>query len=244
MGDRFIIRIEDIDPERCKPEFADRILETLDWLGLESATKVLKQSTRLLIYQQYLQKLIEESLVYPCVCTRKDIQRALEASHAPNDRYPGTCRNLRIKDLDPCQPFAWRLNISEIAKQIESIQIRECGETELANVIESDDIVVARKDVPTSYHLSSVVDDELQGVTLVTRGIDLRPACLPQRILQECLSFREQHYHHHVLILGSDGRRLAKRHQSPSIRSLRDQGFSATQVLELACESSSRLTQT
>jgi glutamyl-Q tRNA(Asp) synthetase len=226
-GGRFLLRIEDIDPGRCRAEFDDAIREDLAWLGLEWEEPVRRQSEHPNDYRDALDRLEGMGLLYPCACTRKEIAAEIERSpHAPHGPegpvYPGICRGkagvapreaaLRLdleKALALTGPLAWH--------------DREAG-TVAADPRPFGDVVLARKDVPTSYHLSVTLDDHLQGVTLVTRGRDLFEATHVHRLLQALLGLDVPDYHHHRLLVGPDGRRFAKRDRSLTLRSLRQAG--------------------
>ena len=237
-GQRFLLRIEDIDSNRSRPEFADGILDDLNWLGLAWDGEVRFQSRHLSDYLAALEKLRQLGVLYRCVCSRKQVQEQVTqadgAPHGPDGYiYPGTCRHLKIADTNT--PFGWRLDAERAATIVGPLSWfdREHGETPV-NPHEFGDIVVARKDLPTSYHLSVVVDDALQGVTLVTRGRDLAHASQPQRVLQALLGLPEPQYHHHDMLVDAKGERLAKRNHAVSVQSLRADGLSPESVIELA----------
>jgi glutamyl-Q tRNA(Asp) synthetase len=226
-GGRFLLRIEDLDQTRSRPEFVAGIEEDLAWLGLERDGEPLVQSKRGEAYARALGRLRAEGLVYPCFCTRSDIAAALNAPHGPaKSHYPGTCR--RLPD-DPGRrstiAHSWRL---DARRAIEQVGLP--GWTELsggkftASTADIDDEVLARKDAPAAYHLACVVDDCASGVTLVVRAIDLRSSTPVQRLLQALLGFPEPMYLHHPLVLHEDGRRLAKRDLAPTLQGLRDKG--------------------
>ncbi len=239
-GGRFLLRIEDIDRSRCRPEFEDAIHEDLAWLGLEWETPVRRQSDHLDDYAAVLDKLTGLGLLYPCFCTRKDIQREIagadNAPHGPDGPvYPGICRNLsateRKQRIAEDQPHALRLDVAAALRQTGRLDWldREAGTVEARPEIFGD-VVLARKDTPTSYHLAVTLDDHLQGVTLVTRGTDLFEATHIHRLLQALLSLDTPAYHHHPLLLGTDGKRFAKRDRSLTLRSLRESGGTAEDV--------------
>ena len=233
-GGRFLLRIEDIDPGRCRPEFEAGILEDLDWLGLDWETPVMRQSERLDAYADALETLDSAGLLYPCFCTRKDIRREIVAAgHAPHGPdgpiYPGICRHISKAESDgrvaSGVPYALRLRLDEALGGAGPLrfQDRELGET-AADPTPFGDVVLARKDVRTSYHLAVVVDDAMQGVTAVTRGVDLRPATHLHRLLQHLLGLPVPAYAHHRLLTDADGRRLAKRDRAQTIQALRESG--------------------
>ena len=244
QGGRFLLRIEDIDLGRCRPEFEEGIYEDLAWLGLEWEVPVRRQSDHFDDYRTALRKLDENSLIYPCFCTRKDILREVEqagqAPHGPDGvLYPGTCRALsadeRVALVAAGEPHALRLDMARAAESTGPLTFedRERGRIEVAGP-GCGDVVLARKDVPTSYHLAVTVDDAIQGVTLVTRGEDLLHATHIHRILQALLGLPEPEYWHHGLLTGEDGKRFAKRDRSLTIKALREEGSSPAEVRALA----------
>ena len=243
---RFLLRTEDIDAGRCRPEFAAAIEEDLAWLGLEWERPVRRQSEHMGEYRAALDRLAARGLLYPCFCTRAEIAREVAAAgHAPHGPegppYPGTCRRLsraeRNARLGRGEPHALRL---DMAAALAGTQARDLSFEELAEGrIPADptpfgDVVLARKDVPASYHLCVCHDDALQGVTVVTRGADLKPATPLHRLLQTLFGWPEPLYAHHALLADAAGRRLAKREGAPSIRSLREGGHSPAAVRALA----------
>lgn len=225
-GGRFLLRIEDLDQTRSRPEFVAGIEEDLRWLGLEWDGEPLVQSDRSGLYADALKRLRDQGLVYPCFCTRSDIAAALNAPHGPAAHYPGTCRGLPDNpDRRESTPHSWRLNA---AKAIERVGLPVWtefdGETFVATAADIDDEILARKDAPASYHLACVVDDAASGVTLVVRAMDLRPSTPVQRLLQTLLGLPEPAYLHHELVVHHDGRRLAKRNKAPTLAALRESG--------------------
>lgn len=226
-GGRFLLRIEDLDPTRSRPEHADAIEIDLRWLGLDWDGAPVVQSTRGDAYAQALGTLRAEGLIYPCFCTRSDIAAALGAPHGPTGpRYPGTCRGLAD---DPgrraLEPHSWRLDSGKAIDRFGLPCWTEIGGADhRAARYEIDDEILARKDAPAAYHLACVVDDAASGVTLVVRGADLRPSTPVQRLLQRILGFPEPRYLHHPLVVHDDGRRLAKRDLAPTLAMLRDSG--------------------
>nr|WP_294169299.1 tRNA glutamyl-Q(34) synthetase GluQRS [uncultured Sphingomonas sp.] len=226
-GGRWLLRIEDLDPGRSRPEFVDAILEDLAWLGLPHDGEVLVQSDRTQLYATALQRLVDLALAYPCFCTRADIAASLTAPHGDAaTAYPGTCRGLPD---DPARraatPHSWRLDSAAAIARVGLPGWREADGVRFASR-EQDigDAVLARKDAPSSYHLACVVDDADSGVDLVARGADLRPSTPIQRLLQRLLDLPEPTYLHHPLVVHEDGRRLAKRDQAPTLAALRDAG--------------------
>ncbi len=242
VGGRFLLRIEDIDPGRCRPEFDAGILEDLAWLGLTWKEPVMRQSRRMDAYAAALATLQDRNLLYPCFCTRKDIQREIEAAgHAPHRAgpegpvYPGTCRRLsddeRAARLAAGDPHAIRLRIDEAISATGPLTFHDrTAGTVTVDAAVFGDVVLARKDVPTSYHLAVSVDDAAQGVTLVTRGDDLLPATHVHRVLQRLLGLPEPEYAHHPLLTDSGGRRFAKRDRSLTLQAMREAGKSAADV--------------
>lgn len=234
VGGRFILRIEDIDPIRCKPEFTEAILNDLCWLGLDWQEPVRKQSEHLADYAIALIKLRELGVLYPCFCTRSEIaEEAARAGHAPHGLegtiYPGTCRALsheqQKENLEQDKAANWRLDIAKSLRITGPLHWHDRAQGEvIARPEDFGDVVLARKDVPTSYHLSVTVDDHLQGVTLVTRGEDLSRATDIHRLLQSLLGYETPDYHHHPLMLDGTGRRFAKRDHSLTLRHLRESG--------------------
>jgi glutamyl-Q tRNA(Asp) synthetase len=243
-GGHFLLRIEDIDRTRCRPEHEAAILEDLHWLGLDWAQPVLRQSDRMAIYDDALAALEIFDLLYPCFCTRKDIAREIaDAGHAPHGPdgpvYPGTCRMLdpgeRAERVARGDAYALRLKMDEAMAQTGPLRFfdRTTGDVAV-DAAAFGDVVLARKDVPTSYHLSVVVDDAAQGVTLVSRGEDLLPATHIHRVLQELLGLPTPEYAHHPLLTDASGRRFAKRDRSETIAALREAGKSPEAVRALA----------
>lgn len=233
-GDRFLLRFEDIDHTRVRTEYYHAIEEDLKWLGLTYEDKPWRQSGRLKVYEATLEKLKDAGVLYPCYCTRREIEEELSAMtnapHGPEGAlYPGTCRDLK-KELKG-EP-AWRLD-SEKAAQI-------CGELNFTDRLHGQvpvnprllgDLILGRKDIGTSYHLAVVVDDFSQEIDLVTRGEDLIAATHVHRVLQYLLGFPEPEYEHHKLILDDSGHRMAKRNDALSLRTLRENGIGPEQIL-------------
>jgi glutamyl-Q tRNA(Asp) synthetase len=236
-GGRFLLRLEDIDPVRCRPEFATAILEDLAWLGIDWDGPVRVQSEHLGDYAAVLDNLRARDLIYPCFCSRADIQRRVIAAapHGPDGGpvYPGTCRYLsqaeRTARAD--QPYALRLDMQRAL--IPGLTFEEEGEGVIvADPARFGDVVLARKDTPTSYHLCVTHDDSLQGVTVVTRGEDLKPATHLHRLLQALIGWPTPVYAHHGLLTDSAGRRLAKRDRAVTLRALRAAGAKPEELRE------------
>jgi glutamyl-Q tRNA(Asp) synthetase len=242
---RFLLRIEDIDPLRCRPEFTLAILQDLAWLGIDWDGPVRQQSAHLADYRAVLERLGGMGLLYPCFCTRADIAREVAASgHAPHGPdgllYPGTCRRLAAAErqdrIAAGQPYALRLDMAAALRRVpEGLAFEEEGRGCIAcDPARFGDVVLARKDIPASYHLCVTHDDALQGVTLVTRAEDLLPATNLHRLLQALLGWPAPRYRHHSLLLGADGRRLSKRDHAPTLAALRSAGESPAAVRRLA----------
>ena len=242
-GGRFLIRLEDIDGTRARPEYEGAIFEDLAWLGLEWEVPVRRQSDHFEDYRVALAKLEALGVLYPCFCTRREIQEEIaRAGNAPQGPdgplYPGTCRNRdageRAQRMAAGESYALRLDVEKAARfaagDLEWID-RERGRF-LARPAVFGDVVLARKDTPASYHLAVVVDDALQGITLVTRGEDLLEATHLHRLLQALLGLPVPEWRHHWLITDESGKRLAKRDDARSLRSLRAAGWTPERVQE------------
>jgi glutamyl-Q tRNA(Asp) synthetase len=226
-GGKFLLRIEDLDPTRSRPEFVNDIYEDLIWLGLEWDQPMLIQSQRSAVYAEALERLRAQGLIYACFCTRADIAAALEAPHGPaGAHYPGTCRALPDDpDRRASMPHSWRLD-SVKALEIAGFPkwTEEDGRTFSTGPDDFDDVILARKDAPAAYHLACIVDDAATGVTLVVRAADLRSSIPIQRLLQALLGLPEPAYLHHPLVAHADGRRLAKRDRAPTLAAMRESG--------------------
>jgi glutamyl-Q tRNA(Asp) synthetase len=233
---QFIVRIEDIDTTRCRPEYEAAILEDLAWLGLDWDGPVWRQSQRTPYYRAALDRLIAMGVAYPCFCTRADIAAAASAPHGTDGPvYPGTCRRLdaatRAGRLAAQTP-AWRLDVAAALAITGPLGWHDAhAGGQQADPRAGGDIVVARRDVGTAYALAVVIDDAAQGVTDVVRGIDLFAATHVQRLLQALLGLPTPRYHHHPLVLGADGRRLAKRDASQTVRALREAGAAPADII-------------
>jgi glutamyl-Q tRNA(Asp) synthetase len=247
-GGQFLLRIEDIDHTRCRPHFTDVIIDDLAWLGLDWDGPIRRQSEHLADYRAALDRLSEAGLLYPCFCTRRDIRAEIaRAGRAPHGElgaaYPGTCRRLTAAERTAKQAhssdYALRLDLAAALNHTGPLVWTEDEHEVAADPVTFGDVVLARKELPTSYHLAVTVDDALQGVTLVTRGVDLFAATHIHRLLQALLGLPTPRYRHHPLLTDAAGRRLAKRSGAATIRSMREAGVSAAQVLE-AAQSSER----
>lgn len=240
---RFLLRIEDIDFTRCRVEFEEGIYEDLAWLGLKWETPVRRQSEHLSDYFVAAEQLQSRGLLYPCFCTRKDIQREIDAAGgAPHGLdgplYPGTCRSLSLDErqsrIAAGESCALRLDVKRavdlIGTNLEWIDLRRGLQRSEPQKL--GDVVLVRKDIGCSYHLAVVVDDAIQGVTRVTRGEDLFEATHLQTLLQALLGLKTPEYEHHPLIHDAAGKRLAKRDEAETLRSLRQRGILPTEVLK------------
>ncbi|RED11393.1 tRNA glutamyl-Q(34) synthetase GluQRS [Pontivivens insulae] len=249
-GGRFLLRMEDIDTIRSRPIYEDAIFEDLAWLGIAWDVPVIRQSERLSLYQAAVDRLTAKGLTYRCTCTRADIKAALSAPqegaplHGPDGLvYPGTCRNARHDDPDA----AIRLNMAAAIRSlggdtiVDLLEIEELGngdDGQSGRIALSarhlrdgiGDVVLARRDIGTSYHVAVVVDDAAQGVTHVTRGQDLFPATPLHRLLQALLDLPVPVWRHHGLIRDDAGKRLAKRDDARAIRQLRADGWTPARV--------------
>ena len=216
-GGRFVLRIEDIDGARSRPELAEEFRADLGWLGL-AWDEAPPQSARLASYDAAAERLRTQGLIYPCICTRAEIAAAAMAKGPEGPVYPGTCRG---RSVDPSHA-SWRLDAAGALARTGPLT----WEDELAGPQQArpglgGDPVLMRKDAPASYHLAATLDDAADGVTLVTRGQDLFAATHVHRLLQELLGLPVPRWHHHPLLVEADGRKLAKRRGSPGLRDLR-----------------------
>jgi glutamyl-Q tRNA(Asp) synthetase len=240
---RFLLRIEDIDQGRCRPAFEAAVYEDLAWLGLTWENPVRRQSEHFMAYAEVVAGLEKEGLLYPCFCTRADIQREIAgAGSAPHLQsgpdgpiYPGTCRHLSSAEQqrrkDDGQPYALRLRMAEARILAGPLTWHDDVRGEIIATPEIfGDVVLARKDTPASYHLACTWDDALQGVTLVTRGEDLFTATHIHRLLQALWKVPTPRYRHHRLLMGPDGKKFSKRDQAPTLRALREAGRSPNEV--------------
>ncbi|MEZ6122979.1 MAG: tRNA glutamyl-Q(34) synthetase GluQRS [Planctomycetaceae bacterium] len=243
-GGRFLLRIEDIDFTRCRPEFTAGILEDLEWLGITWETPVRVQSQHIDEYRSAADCLLQQGLLYPCFCTRKEIQQEIAAAGgAPHGidgpLYPGTCRRLsdaeRRQRIDTGTEYALRLNLQaalQTGRQSLTWHDRREG-IQTARPELLGDVVLVRKDIGCSYHLAVVHDDALQGVNCIIRGQDLFEATHLHRLLQSLLQLPTPEYLHHELRCDSTGRRFAKRDSSITLQSLRNQGVTSADVRQM-----------
>ena len=222
-GGRFLLRIEDIDGTRSRAEHVDAILADLAWLGLAHEGPVF-QSVRLDRYAAALARLKAAGLVYPCFCTRAEVAAASAgAPHGAEPVYPGTCRGPHDPDLS--RPHCWRLDMARAVASVPPLRWHDAHRGWVdADPGAQGDVVLARKDTPASYHLAVTIDDAAQGITDVVRGVDLLRATDVHRLLQALLDLPTPRYHHHPLLVGPDGERLAKRHGSPTLAAMREAG--------------------
>jgi len=243
-GGRFVLRIEDIDPQRCRAAYAEAILDDLAWLGLEWEQPVLVQSAHLAAYGAVLDQLREEGLLYPCFCSRAAVLaeqvEALGAPHRAPDGavlYPGTCRrldrSLAAERIAGGAPHVLRLDMQAALARVRgtSLFYEDADAPPATRRVACrpeafGDLVLGRCDVPASYHLCVTHDDWRQGVSLVTRGEDLRPATDVHRLLQALLGWAAPAYAHHRVLRDADGRRLSKRDGAQTLRAMREAGVS------------------
>ena len=243
-GGRLLLRIEDIDQTRCRPEFEVAILVDLAWLGLAWEEPVRRQSEHLEAYRAALVRLTDMGLVYPAFESRGEIARlvAERGPEWPRDPdgaplYPGAARNLSAAERArrmANEPYALRLDMAAAMARVGGVSWEESGSQHSGSVAAAPeawgDVVIARKEVPTSYHLSVVVDDALQGVTHVVRGEDLYGSTSVHRVLQELLGLPAPTYHHHRLIPDADGRKLSKSTKATALRELRALGVTPAEI--------------
>ncbi len=225
-GGRFVLRIEDIDGTRSRPEFVDGILEDLAWLGL-SWDELVFQSERLATYDAALEELKARALVYPCFCTRAEIAASASAPQGEvGPVYPGICRVLSAAEIAArTGACCWRLDMAKAVAEVGAVSWHDAtvGAVVAAPMVQGD-VVLARKDAPASYHLAVTLDDAAQGVTDVVRGVDLFAATHVHRVLQALLGLSVPRYHHHPLVVDAAGRRLAKRDGALSLAEMRAAG--------------------
>ena len=237
-GGRFLLRFEDIDHTRVRPEYYEGILEDLQWLGFSWDDEPWKQLDRLEHYQAALDQLKAMDVVYPCYCTRREIETELaQLTNAPQGPegalYPGTCRDLAQvpRNREP----AWRLDTRKAAELVGKLTFHDEKHGNVPVIPDLlGDVILARKDIGTSYHLAVTVDDAAQKITYVTRGEDLLSSAHVHRVLQKLLKLPEPIYLHHRLILDDSGQRLAKRHDALAITTLRERGVTKAAALKMA----------
>lgn len=241
-GGRFLLRHEDIDQGRVRAEYYEQIEADLRWLGIAWDGPALRQSDRFSEYHAALERLKAQHLVYPCFCTRKDIAAEIAASasapHGPDGLlYPGTCRHLDRGESEEQlakEAHSWRIDMARAVTKAGPLfwQDHKEGRIEAVPKLHGD-VVLARKDVPTSYHLAVTVDDAAQSVTDVVRGADLFSATHIHRLLQNLLDLPTPRYHHHILLTDERGKRLAKRDTAQSLATLRESEVSASELKEI-----------
>jgi glutamyl-Q tRNA(Asp) synthetase len=241
QGGNFLLRIEDIDQTRCKREYTDTIFDDLAWLGLTWPQPVRIQSQHMDDYASLLSILREDDLVYPCFCTRKDIEAEItQAGNAPHGFdghvYPGTCRNISAQQRNDLiaqgVPYALRLDMHKALRRVTGPLVwhdRYKG-AQTANPARHGDVVLGRKDCMASYHLCVTHDDHLQHVSLITRGEDLFEATDIHVLLQHILGYDTPEYAHHGLLLDKDGKRFAKRNHAVTLQDLRNNGVQPDQL--------------
>ena len=218
---RFLLRIEDIDGPRSRPELTDEFRRDLEWLGLEWE-EVPAQSTRLTTYDAAARNLLDRGLLYPCTCTRADIEVLKPRLGSQGAIYPGTCKGSVV---DPGKPAALRLDIDRAMSESGQLLWEDAlAGRQVADPREGGDVVIVRKDAPASYHLAATLDDAADGVTLVTRGADLFDATHIHRLLQALLGLPVPLWYHHGLLIDESGQKLAKRRGSPSLADRRRSG--------------------
>ena len=251
LADRFsgrcVLRMEDIDRTRCRPEFAGGILEDLDWLGIRFDGPMMVQSSRFSAYEHALQILKDRGVLYPCFCTHREIAEEVAAmGGAPQggrvDVYPGTCRLLdqgrRKELLKSGKPFSGRLDCRAAARITGPLLWRDMRSgDQVCRPEELGDVILGRKDCAASYHIAVVVDDAAQGVTHVSRGEDLFPVTGIHRTLQALLGLPVPQWYHHRLVKDASGKRLAKRDRSLSLQEMRAAGMRPEDVFRLMRES-------
>lgn len=250
-GGRFLLRIEDIDPARCRPEYERAIYEDLEWLGLGWELPIRRQSDHLDLYRHTLERLADRGLVYPAFLSRREIDervRLIEKNGAPAPHdpdgaplYPGDERSLpgrdRLAAMEAGRPFTWRLDMAKAVAEAGPLDWRELGEGPAgehgrvpARPEMWGDVILGRRDAPVSYHLAVVLDDAAQGVTEIVRGQDLFHATAVHRLLQALLGLAEPSYRHHRLIVDADGKKLSKSLASTGLAELRQAGVSVAEL--------------
>jgi glutamyl-Q tRNA(Asp) synthetase len=230
-GGRLLLRIEDIDTPRCRPEFTKAAIDDLTWLGIGFEQPVRVQSEHMATYHQALSKLAALDLLYPCTCTRSQLSR--HGDHLLTDPdgtplYPQACR---LNGPKPDQKASLRLKMDQATARLKEPLFKREGESDwIVDPSDWGDVILARKDIGTSYHLACVVDDALQSVTHVVRGRDMEAATSIHRLLQELLALPHPTYHHHDLMLDDEGNKLSKSLGSTPLHDLRKSGKTAAQV--------------
>lgn len=210
---KMLLRIEDIDHLRCKPEFEDALLSDLNWLGLEYDRPIVRQSERMDFYANAISRLKDINVIYPCSCTRKLVMARSPGLGPDGPLYAGHCRDA---GPIPGRPVAWRLNMDAAISRVSGMirDPRPWG-----------DLILVRREIPTSYHLSVVTDDAHQGITHIMRGKDLQGITAVHELLQRLLDLPVPSYTFHELVLHDDGRKFSKSQRAPAIRDMRDRGL-------------------
>lgn len=231
---RIILRIDDIDPLRSKPEHVNEIFSDLQWLGLDWDGEPVFQSSRIHHYEAALSNLDAKGLVYPCFCTRAELRRLANAPHMGEEGviYPGTCRNLAPADIEKLRNSGKQSSV-RIRMPDRTIIFNDLasGPQEISGTQTGGDFPIRRSDGVWAYHLASVVDDGLLGVNCIVRGRDIMPSTPGQLFLASTLGYPSPEYFHHPLLLDTAGERLAKRHHSLSLASLRQNGIPSQQIV-------------
>lgn len=245
-NDEFLLRIEDIDIGRCRPEYINGIFEDLEWMGLDWPVPARRQSEHFVDYHNALRTLNARGLLYPCFCTRKEIadeaERSITAPHGPEGPiYAGTCRSLskaeQERRIAAGEPYAMRLNVKkaiDMSPVLTWVDIYRGSQKATPEIL--GDVILSRKGVSASYHLCVVVDDNIQGVTLVTRGEDLFYASHLHRLLQHLLRIDPPDWAHHPLLLDAEGKRFAKRNNAVTLHALRNEGKTPKDIIQLIRE--------
>jgi glutamyl-Q tRNA(Asp) synthetase len=234
-----LLRLEDIDITRCRSEFGAAIEADLAWLGLSWPVPARRQSEHFAEYRAALDRLIAMGLAYPCFCTRAQLAAAMAAPHGAEPAYPGICRALAPAERDERiaagAAHGWRLDVAAALARTGPLTWRDLDHGVIsAAPPEGGDVLIARKDIPASYHLAVTWDDAVQGVELVTRGQDLFTATHVHRLLQALLDLPVPVWRHHPLLLDAQGRRFAKRDRAPTLAAMRAAGRSAAEIRALA----------
>ena len=245
-GGAFLVRIEDIDTSRARPEWEAKIFDDLNWLGLTWERPVLRQRDRLAVYEKALGTLWASGLLFQCTCKRRDI---LDAANAPHEAvrlgpdgavYPGSCRLRYPRTGAIPKDVSLRLDMDAALQKVDKIKFQETGTSTTWHTFDDDlistqvgDVVLARKDMGTSYHLSVVLDDAFQGITHVVRGDDLFEATQIHVVLQKLLGLPTPIFHHHTLITDDTGKRLAKRDDARAIGKYREDGATPEDIRQM-----------
>ena len=229
-GGRLLLRIEDIDTVRCTEAFTKAMIEDLDWLGISFERSPRLQSQHTADYHAALAKLQDMGLLYRCSCSRSELAKDLGRPLDPMDQ-PVYSQQCRLHGAKAGLPFALRLKMDEaLARHADPLFMIEDESEIIVDPMEWGDVILGRKDIGVSYHIAVVVDDALQGVSHVVRGVDMLPATSIHILLQYLLGLPHPHYHHHPLIMQEEGRKLSKSEQDPSLDDLRQDGVTALQI--------------